>query len=485
MQNPTNSETPVAVFVFTAFAVPALFSLMGASDCLLTLLLTNAFAIGLVFFSVPSHDKYLHKTRIAMLVYLGLLSSFAVLSYKSSLAHGSPQSPFVPGGDGEAYYALGCELSDAVSSSNFLATVENLRINYRGYPLILSLLFAALGKSLFVGIAFNYLLVFSSIILIFAVSLRTSGSGPAFYTTLLSCLTPHFFAQGTILQKDAVIIFAFALFLYSSVFVLRSSRAFSSMTPWLGLVLSLLLLGITRLPFLLVLPAHVALLSMFRTSRITKSLSACIGIFLILAIGLIAMKEIFDRFAQGGIETVTSYSLGRLTDTESLKSSVDASSTGMVRWLTTPLANANILQRISMVPLLVLIQYLLPFVFWTTQFIDVHTWFFAVNQLHLLWLVLVGPAFLFSILQFTKQNNATLQASFITGLLLYAFVAYVYLGVIPRYATPALVFILPLVGVVVFSSLGSLQLKQRLYQFYFAYFGLGFLGLFVYLIRSA
>ncbi len=114
---------------------------------------------------------------------------------------------------------------DAVlMSEDILNNFWHVSTNNRGYQTILALWFQIFGADLFSGLASinfdnNFLLANCSF------RVETTGDVDTGKYTLVACiLSPHFFSQGTILQKDIVIIFAFSLFLYSISCVLERGR---------------------------------------------------------------------------------------------------------------------------------------------------------------------------------------------------------------------------------------------------------------------
>lgn len=464
-----------------AFVVPCMVSIAVAPQCLFYVLAANAFAVaGILTFSTGRYPELRNIHGMAGL-YLTAISSFAVLSYSASISQGSEQAPYIPGGDGEHYFALGVSLADSFSRfSSFWETLTSMRINYRGYPMILGVLFGAVGKSMFAGLALNYCLIIFSMLLTARFTLQFAGVAAAKATFALLALSPHLFAQGTILQKDAILVFGFALFLFASgsLLAMNNRRAPISL---LWLVIAIGLIGITRIPFLVFFPLFLLFVFYFGSLSGRGARFNVIALLFIVLFALVGMRTVFDQFSLSGIEEATS--TDRLTDASGVKKTISEKSSGMVRTLTAPIESGGVLRRTLMLPVLLGIQYALPFGFWNNRVLTDHTWFFATDQMHIFWLAILGPYLLITLLHFAKMRNHVLRAAFATGLMVYAVVAYTYLGVVPRYATPAMVFLFPAIGSFYAATRVDMRLKERTRGYLNAYYGVGILLLAFYFMR--
>jgi hypothetical protein len=139
--------------------------------------------------------------------------------------------------------------------------------------------------------------------------------------------------------------------------------------------------------------------------------------------------------------------------------------------------------KIALFPIPTLLQSLLPFNFWSDRFLDEHFAFLLVQNFNIIWLLFVLPWFIFAVLNVRRVDRPLIGRLLLAGLAYYIIVAIIYGGLIPRYGTPAMIFVYPAIGywwARVRAMPAERERSARLFVHYYAFFtlaALGYLGL--------
>jgi hypothetical protein len=136
----------------------------------------------------------------------------------------------------------------------------------------------------------------------------------------------------------------------------------------------------------------------------------------------------------------------------------------------------SFLVRLFLFPIPVFIQYTLPFGFWSTHFLRDHVWYFASENLQILWLGLVGPTILLACVKARALLSPAIRGSLLGGVIIYCAIAFVYSGIIPRYATPSIALMMPAAGCLLAEARASSNLRAQLLMWLQQY-ALGGVGL--------
>jgi hypothetical protein len=139
--------------------------------------------------------------------------------------------------------------------------------------------------------------------------------------------------------------------------------------------------------------------------------------------------------------------------------------------------------KVALFPIPTTLQILLPFDFWSGQFLEDHFAVFLFRNMNLAWLLIVAPWFVFTLLNVKRLPSPLIRRLTWSGIAYYCAVAVIYGGLIPRYGTPTLFFIYPAIGYFWAKARETVEDQARAGRFfmhYYAFFtvaALGYLGL--------
>jgi len=214
------------------------------------------------------------------------------------------------------------------------------------------------------------------------------------------------------------------------------------------MVLSVFLIGITRLPLIvfllliyLIMQKVFYLRQVFWFGGIVLTL-----IFLMPYILQFTMYEFSGEFVFDEV-VVNKVIEDKLVETSS-------GTPGVVQTLVGGYTDLPTLLRFIYLPIFVAIQYVMPINFWSTSFINDHPWYFLIEQLNVLWYGLIG-----------------------------VLTAFIYGGAIPRYAFPSFVLILPTFGYMFYQFKNDMLLRKSIITFLKKYYAFGLLLFLLYLLK--
>jgi len=350
-----------------------------------------------------------------------------------------------------------------------LTNLEHYRLNYLGYPLLLSFLFKYLGNSLYIAFYINYSLIVFSIVLISMASVKLTGEKKLFYyCILIGALTTPFISIGTIILKDSLIVFSFSLLLYSFV-SLRNNNNF--ILYIILIAVSICMIGVMRLPLLILFPLiYLILFNELNTANILKVSVTTIAIIILLP--LLSLFTIHDIDFEFIFQNVLSNSLiDRELDNEGVVSSLIGGYIAQPLWF-----------RVLSIPIPFAIQLVTPFNFWSISFLNDHFWYFTTHQLNFIWYGFTGVLIFVSMFNIGFISNTYIKRLFIFGLFFYSLIAFIYGGAIPRYAIPSIVFMIPCFGDILLVSKRNKCLQGRMLSIYASYYVIGILLFIIYII---
>lgn len=370
-----------------------------------------------------------------MLVYSVVLALGGIAAVISSTSLQSGGTPYLAGSDGEGYFEDALILSRE-GIDNFQ---ELITTNYAGYQIYLALWFSLFGPSLAIGLIANNLLLLLSVLTLYqATRLLTRSRSAALLACVAMMLTTSHIYYSLQLLKEPAIGLAFGLILLAVTVAIKERRSMTraALMFMAGTAIVMTMRGALLL-FVVVLLAYVGSLFLRRKSHVLLLL---VGL-LVLAAPLAQEFTTYSLDTEFITETVT---LNTVISAKLESGEVDAG--GVVgrisgAYLDLPFAAKTLLFAIPS-----LLQLVLPFDFWSTAFLDDHTNAFFARNLNPLWYLFVAVWALFALTRLFQLEDPLLRRLLLSGVTFFAMVAVIYGGAIPRYATPALLFVYPAIG---------------------------------------
>lgn len=455
-----------SALVFLCLVLPVLASFFLEPTQILSITIGN---LSLIYISLLLLKKYsLTKTHFnVILVFITFISIISLVSYHQSVTSGSVDFPYIPGGDGEKYYVQARYLA----MGNPLDAPNMLTLNYLGYQIILGFWFKLIGANLFKGLLLNYgVLTISIILLSISTYLLTENKKISYYTLILSLCCSHFIVSGMMLLKDVFFHFSFSLVLFTMVNYYKGSK---SPLLLINLIFVGLIIGSLRLPFLVILPIISLLIGpFFKPGKLILLGIMVVGLVVALPVFLNLTKFTFSKVQVSTIVMETSF-----VEDELKKAEFQG---GAVQRLIGGYTSMPTIKRIALLPIPFIIQFVTPFKFWGTEFISDHI-YYLFYQLNILWYGVIGILMFIVVIKWKHINNPNLRNLFIFGLVMYAFMAFIYGGTIPRYAMPFILFMMPSMGYVVYLCTKSIQFNNFVIKFYRSFYAVAFVLFCLYL----
>lgn len=453
---------------FFAIVLPAFLGIiLGHVETMFVTIVVNGFLL-FYLFNALKRRKLVNSSFILFALYILVVSSFAILSFHSSIKLGSDTSPFIPGGDGETYFMQAKQISQASSLEEFRA----MRSNFYGFQIILAIVFKIFGVNLFYGMAMNYFLLVISVYLIYISTLMLSVNIQiAKYTLICLMISPHLLQFGTILLKDIIIIFGFSLVMYSSTIL----RDLFSLKYYLYIIFSIILVGILRVQFIIPMLFFPILILKNKLNKTVSFALFVIGFAVLISPFILQFTTMdFNR----------SYFQETILENRHLDSRIELRSGGTVDAILRGYSEFSVFKKTAYIPVTSAIQIVTPFNFWNLLFLKGHFWLFIRSQLNVIWVFYLSIFMLFSIFNFKKIQNSYIKNLFLVGVLYFVFIAFIYGGVEPRYSTPSLVLIFPAIGYWLNEFKSNNYANRKITLFFVRYYIVGFLLFISYIIRA-
>jgi hypothetical protein len=350
-----------------------------------------------------------------------------------------------------------------------------VRSNYMGYQIFLGALFAVFGPNLLVALIANNALILISIICLYrATLLMTESPRAAMLACLAFMLTTVNIFYSLMLLKEPALGLAFALILLAVAKVVQGRKlGFAGISQVVIALLIIVSMRATLLIFFIVLGALVGGLLFKRRAHIFALLAGMVALIAPLARNF----TIYELDASFVATTIVE---NRVVTSRFEAGDLDlAGVAGLVIGI---YINLPFLAKVLLFPIPVIVQMLLPFDFWSRDFLDYHFASFFARNLNPLWYMFVVVWVAFSVAFFRRIEIPVLKRFLLAGVLYYIAVAVIYGGLIPRYAAPVLFFVYPAVGYWWHRAQQEPQVRQNIGRFFGHYYaaaffaGLGYLA---------
>lgn len=382
--------------------------------------------------------------------------------------------PNLFGSDGEGYFHEAWLLAQY----GILDFQDLIRSNYVGYQIYLASWFVVFGPHLGVGLFANSLLLMLSCAALFrATTILSSSSRAALLACATMMLTTSQVYYSIILLKEPALGFAFSLFVLALAETRSRSHTILRPLVWFAVGAGILVtMRASLLPFVGILLFSQSMLLARGRPHV---LAAMAGVFVLL----IPVAASFTSYTLDA-----AYFSGQVlenTAISGLLASGEVDTQGVVgqlggRYLALPLV-----LRIGMFAVPTAIQFLLPFNFWSTGFIHESFVLFFSSNLNLIWFLFVGVWALYSIRHWRRIPDSMMRNFLLMGAFFYIFIAVIYGGAIPRYASPSLFLIYPAIGYWWDRYLSEPAEKRKVRLFFGRYYAIGFLFAAIYLVFVA
>ena len=388
----------------------------------------------LFMISAALDEAALSRTRTAISLYGLCLAAISIVSYSHSITIGTPGEPYLAKSDGQGYFAEAMLLLDG----NIFDQLNVSRTNYLGYQFILASAFRLLSPDLIIGLLVNNTALLLTVILVARTAFKLTGDPrPAFFAALAFMLTSKFIFYANVLLKDPFLTLGVALLAYAFVKLKMQQGGVAAYGSILGAVM---IFGTMRLPMLVLIPGGFLLLGREFLRK---------GWILVVAglIGASALASVFSSFTthEFSKDAVAQQAVQNSVLDEKLQAG-GASAGGVVGRVMGGYTELDLWKRVITVPAPTLIQFALPFDFWSTRFLDDHIIDFFNTNLNPLWYLFVGVFAIYTAFYWRQLPNWPMKALFALGVAMYVIIAFIFGGVIPRYASPYLVLMFPAIG---------------------------------------
>jgi hypothetical protein len=333
----------------------------------------------IVFISAALDEPAFGRVRRAISVYALCLAAISIVSYCHSITIGTPEEPYLAESDGQGYFAEAMLLQDG----NILDKLSASRTNYLGYQFMLACAFRLLSPDLVVGLLVNNSALLLTVILLARTTFILTGDPrPALFASLAFMLTSKFIFYANVLLKDPFLTLGVALLAYA--FVKLKMKHGSGIAAYGSILGAAMIFGTMRLPMLVLIPGGFLLLGREALKK---------GWILVVAgiIGASALASVFASFTthEFSQDKVAQQTVQNSLLDEKLQAGGGAEG-GVVGRIMGGYTELELWKRVITVFVPTVIQFALPFDFWSTRFLDDHMIDFFNTNLNPLWYLFVG-----------------------------------------------------------------------------------------------
>ena len=372
---------------------------------------------------------------VLMVLYGLVLSAAILVSLSASQGIATWSTPYLAGSDGEAYF----DQAVLLVQQGLLDFQIIVRSNYAGYQLFLATLFLIFSPSLTVGLIANGLLLLVALACVYrSTVLLTESPRAATLACAAFMLTSAHIFYGLMLLKEPALTLSFALILLALTKAITEERIGWREPLYMLIALAIIIsMRATVLIFLVVLFGFVGTILLKRRAHL---LALFLGLMVLVApfAGEFASNELSSEYlAQNIFENAVIASRFEQGD---LDLSGIAGRVGIF-YISLPFAVKALL-----FPVPTIAQMLLPYDVWNLQSLRIHPATLFYRNLNVVWMGLILPWILFSLLNAWKIQSPLIRRLLMAGGFYYVVVAVIYGGLIPRYGAPALIFMYPAVG---------------------------------------
>lgn len=396
--------------------------------------------------SVSKVDRY--KVLFISMLSLLLSSIIAIVSFKNSVNH----IPLLAG-DAVEYFMASREIIESGKS------LSNLRMNYLGYPIVLTSIFRLFGISVLFPFLINTSLLLIVIIRCAVFTYRVTGIRKSFiWTFVLALTTSQFMSYGFMILKDVFIYFAVLLALEGA---FRIGEKSIRLKAAIKLLLSVFILAVFRLTFVFV---PFLLYFIFNPKSLVKNVLLFLlgGVLITLSIGLggTAAGNMLDP------EVIISW----MTSNEVLSSRLGEGDS-IITSLLADYESWSIVKKLLALPLTFALQYLTPFNVWDFGLVFTQPWYVLSINLNIFWFLFTGIVFLYTTKRsLSFDSKSRINSIFLIGLLLFILPVFIYGGSIPRYSFAFFPLILPRMSEVIVTSIDQMKFKISFIRFMSVYY---------------
>ena len=359
----------------------------------------------------------------AFLNYSQILYSFIILYiFSSSLNIDGSINETILIGDVFDYYNESLSFSKMKNLSN-LELVLLTNSNYFLYQYILSLLFTVFETKYLIGLLFSVLIGLINMVILSKIAiLITNNRKILYYTLFFFLISPHLLASSTTLLKDNLIVLSFFILILSILSIIKNNNYV--FFNYCLLIFSIFFCFLLRIPFVYLYVLIVLFFLIYFKKLNFKII--LISSFLILLFFYSEIVIYSSTMNQGNIFELFSEQQNRLgEDKNKLYGS------GITSFLVSDYSELPTYLKILNIPRVIIVQYLTPINIF--NFNHITPWSYIDINMKIIWLIFLGPLFLFTSLNSKKLNKES-KILFIISLLGYIFIAYVQTGIVPRYA---------------------------------------------------
>jgi len=235
-------------------------------------------------------------------------------------------------------------------------------------------------------------------------------------------------------------------------------------SSYLALISAALIFGVMRQPMLVLIPISFILLG--RTS---------LKIIWLPGLIFFLIGTSFFAFISSVTNNIFSPELivNIVTDNELLSKAADDGTNidGIVGRVSSAYGELPIFIRMLLIFIPGTLQFVLPFNFWSTDFLNDHFINFFNTNLNVVWYMFIGVFMIYGMIFWSRLPKNMTTRLFLFGALAYLAHAFVFGGVVPRYASPYLVLMFPTVGFLMSSLVNKngdyIHIRKFFQSYYF------------------
>lgn len=384
---------------------------------------------------------------------VGLAGICMLVSLQSAI---SPYSnvPNLRGSDGEGYFIQ----AQALANND-----DEVISHYLGYQKYLAHWFIWFGDHIAVALAANatFLLLTNYFLFRASQELGLSKKG-ACISVIFFMLTTEFVSYTVLLLREPAIALAQTLFMFGVASLANAKK--NNLFGISALVTACFLLAAFRTTQLFFI--MIALVVVFPSIMVRGRIILLIGFLLLMSsFSLIQSFSTYNIDAHFVIQTVMQNEviINRLDQG-------DINRGGIVGSLADFLDGQPFMLKVALFPLTASVQFILPFDIWSFKFFNDHISYFFDRNLKIVWLLILGPLFLYAVRKYSLIPNSLIRQFVIGGIISYLLVAIIYGGAISRYAAPMLVFAYPAMAYFFERSLSEVSVRRSLKRHFKSYY---------------
>ena len=284
---------------------------------------------------------------------------------------------------------------------------------------------------------------------------------------IIYIIFPHILATSVSVQKEIILLLLFLLVIYNSLLVAKQQG--NKFYEFCIILLCITICFFLRLQFV-----FVYFVTFFILSTIYKSNKIFNSSYFIIIIALLIISSL-DQFN-------TLYELNELNVVDGFnhiqsRLSSDVYGSGVTNLLAAGYSDFSFFKKIVFLPVVTLVQFLNPINVWDLSHLSF--WFYLDVNYKIVWLLFIGPLFLFISVKF-KILTTELKYILMISVSGYLLIALTYSGTLPRYAFIFMALSVFPLSYLLCSLKHSNVLKNQFKLFHLIYLFSGFFALILY-----